>query len=154
MNRYKTPEAACSRTAILIIIAFIAAGAFTTARAQDGFFSDKKVLKPHTYSASLQPVIYTKQYNLLSLGKRAFEGSPEFIDTLINMPQLISDGARFLEETLNNRVPEKKTDGNRSAIISSAFIISGVLALIQDAHVAIPSVLLAIGVLLALFGRK
>mgnify|MGYP006896941169 CR=1 FL=1 len=59
MNRYKTPEAACSRTAILIIIAFIAAGAFTTARAQDGFFTDSEILEPETFSASLQPVIYT-----------------------------------------------------------------------------------------------
>ena len=58
-NRYKTVKAAMRRTAILVVVAFIAAGVSNMARAQDGFFSDTKVLAPHTYSASLQPVIYT-----------------------------------------------------------------------------------------------
>ena len=97
--------------------------------------------------------IYRKQYNLLNIGQEMMQNSPEFIDAIIQMPKLISDGTRFLEENLNERVPEKHENGIRSAIIASAFLVSAVMAVIQGAHPVLWIILFIMGGIYALFGK-
>jgi len=97
--------------------------------------------------------IFRDEYNPLHLGRQLLRGGPEVVDALINMPKLLSDSARYLDETLNNQSPNNPLEGLRSGILASACLISAVLAMIQGANPFIWIILLIIGGALYLFGK-
>jgi len=96
--------------------------------------------------------IFRSEYNPIRLGRQILRGGPEVVDALVNMPKLLSDSARYLDETLNDRSPNNPLEGLRSSILASAFLISGVLAIIQDSNPVIWVTLLLFGVVVYLFG--
>jgi ubiquinone biosynthesis protein len=87
------------------------------------------------------------------LGQEFLRGGPELVDTFIRLPQLFSDVARYIDEHLNENKNESPLDGLRSGIIAGAFIMGGVLGLIQGAGPEIWVTFLVIGITLALFGK-
>jgi ubiquinone biosynthesis protein len=97
--------------------------------------------------------IYYRQYNPQKLGKEFLRGTPEIVDVLIHFPQLVSDVARYLEESLNEKAPQNPMAGLRSGLIAGACIVGGVLAYIQHASPLLWIGLLATGLILALFGK-
>jgi ubiquinone biosynthesis protein len=97
--------------------------------------------------------IYRQQYNPLELGQEFFRGGPQLVDTIIRLPQLFSDVARYIDEHLNENKNESPLDGLRSGIIAGSCIMGGVIGIIQDANIEIWLPLLIIGGGLALFGK-
>lgn len=97
--------------------------------------------------------IFRDEYNPLHLGRQLLRGGPEVVDALINMPKLLSDSARYLDETVNDQSPNNPLEGLRSGILASACLISAVLAMIQGANPFIWIILLIIGGALYLFGK-
>jgi ubiquinone biosynthesis protein len=97
--------------------------------------------------------IYRKQYNPLELGQEFLRGGPELVDTVIRLPQLMSDVARYIDEHLNENPNESPLDGLRSGIIAGSCILGGVLGLILESGPEIWLPLLIIGAGLALFGK-
>mgnify|MGYP005844740055 FL=1 len=97
--------------------------------------------------------IFRNEYNPLRLGRQLLQGAPEVVDALINMPKLLSDSARYLDETLNDQSPNNPLEGLRSGILASACLISAVLAIIQGANPFIWIFLLIVGGALYLFGN-
>ena len=97
--------------------------------------------------------IYYRQYNPQNLGRELLRGTPEIVDVFVRFPQLISDIARYIEESLNEKAPQNPMAGLRSGLIAGACIISGVFAYIQHAPLLLWVSLLAVGVILSIIGR-
>ncbi len=97
--------------------------------------------------------IYMKQYSPQYLGKELLRSTPEVVDALVHLPQLLSDSARYIEKTINDQNERNPMAGIRSSIISGACIVGGVLAFTQDASPYMWVSLLVIGFLLSVFGK-
>ena len=97
--------------------------------------------------------IFREEYNPIYLGKQLLKGGPEVIDAIVNLPKLLSDGARFVDESLNERSPSNPLAGLRSGILAAACLVSGVLAIIQGANPVIYIALFVIGGIFYLFGK-
>jgi ubiquinone biosynthesis protein len=97
--------------------------------------------------------IFTHQFNPKELLKQVLRGSPELVDVMVRLPQLLSSGARAAEEMLNNRSPSNPLAGLRSSILAAACIVGGVLAVVQAAPPLLWGGLFGVAVALALFGR-
>jgi len=97
--------------------------------------------------------IFRNEYNPVYLGKQLLRGGPEMVDALINLPKLLSDSARYLDETLNDRSPNNPLEGLRSGILAAACLISGVFAIILNANPLLWIFLLVTGGFLYLFGK-
>ena len=94
-----------------------------------------------------------KQYSPQYLGKELLRSTPEVVDALVHLPQLLSDSARYIEKTINDQNERNPMAGIRSSIISGACIVGGVLAFTQDASPYMWVSLLIIGFLLSVFGK-
>lgn len=101
-------------TAVLIILVAFAFGAGTPAKAQDGFFSDAKVLKPNTFSASLQPVIYTNPDDFMMM----MRGGYGIRDNLSVQAKLgaLAEYTYFGGHAEYHLIPEAENDATVSAM--------------------------------------
>lgn len=97
--------------------------------------------------------IYMKQYSPQYLSKEFLRSTPEFVDVLVHLPQLFSDGARYFEKTINEQNNHNPMTGIRSSIIGGACIVGGVLAFTQGSSPYMWVTLLIIGFLVAVFGK-
>lgn len=97
--------------------------------------------------------IYLNQYSPKYLGRELLRSAPEFVDALVHLPQLSSDVARYVENSLNDHVPQNPMAGVRSGIIAGSCIIGGVMALIQGAPIYLWIPLFAVGIVLAIAGK-
>ncbi len=97
--------------------------------------------------------VFRGHFDPEGLMRKLMGNAPEMIDLLVQSPQLLASGFRFLEESLNDRSPQNPLAGLRSSIIAGACIVGGVLTLIQGGPVVLWIALFVIGFLLSVFGK-
>jgi ubiquinone biosynthesis protein len=97
--------------------------------------------------------IFQHQFNPKELLKQVLRGSPELVDVLVRLPQLLSGGARAAEEMLANRSASNPLAGLRSSILAAACIVGGVLAVVQGAPPLLWGGMFGLALALAFFGR-
>ncbi|MCB9089479.1 MAG: AarF/ABC1/UbiB kinase family protein [Calditrichae bacterium] len=114
-------------------------------------------LAPHldipTLSRKHIQAVYLRRYNPRHLFGELMRNIPELIDTLVNLPQLASDGSRSLEQFLAQGTPENPLTGIKSSLMSGAMVIAGVLAFVQGAHPLLWIGLFVSSVLFFLYGK-
>ncbi|MDB4950562.1 MAG: hypothetical protein JWM27_3211 [Gemmatimonadetes bacterium] len=96
--------------------------------------------------------IFQQQFNPRTLLRQVLRGSPEMVDIAVRLPQLLSSGFKFAEETLNDRSPSPLA-GLRSSVLAAACIVGGMVGAVQHAHPALWGGMFALALLLALFGK-
>jgi ubiquinone biosynthesis protein len=96
--------------------------------------------------------IFKQQFNPRTLTRQILRGSPEMVDMAVRLPQLLSAGFKFAEETLNDRSPSPLA-GLRSSVLAAACIVGGVIGVVQHAPSPLWAGLFALAVLLSLFGK-
>ena len=97
--------------------------------------------------------IFRSHFDPDALIRKLMSNAPEMIDLLVQSPQVVASGFRFLEESLNDRSPQNPLAGLRSSILAGACIVGGVLALIQQGPIVVWVTLFVIGFLLSVFGK-
>jgi len=98
--------------------------------------------------------IFSERYNIGKIAKKFSRSMPELVDVFVQLPELMSDGSRYLNNVLHNPPPKDgPIPGLKSSIIAGFCIIGGVLAVVQDAQPALWVSLFAVGIILALFGK-
>lgn len=97
--------------------------------------------------------IFRKHFSPDVLFGTLMSNAPEMLDLMVQSPQLLSSGFRFLEEAINDRAPSNPLAGLRSSIIAGSCIVGGVLALIQGGPIALWVTLFVLGFLLSIFGK-
>ncbi len=116
-----------------------------------------RTLDPHLDVAAVSERhvsrIFHQQFNPQALTRELLRSAPEMIDLLVQLPQLLSAGFRFAEETVNNRAPQNPLAGVRSSILAAACIVGGVLAVIVGGHPLLWIGLFALALVLALWGK-
>ena len=99
--------------------------------------------------------IYRDQYDPRRLIGELIRSGPELVDVVMRLPDLLSDGSRYLEEAISERRPAADPmAGLRNSILAGACIISGVYAYLQHAPFYTWSTLFIISFLFIVFGRK
>lgn len=97
--------------------------------------------------------IFEDQFSPSTLARELMRGAPEFIDIAVRLPKIFADGMRQLDENLNNRQDRKsELDGLKSAVLSGACIIGGVVAVVLGGPWPLWLVLFVAALLLYLFG--
>ncbi len=97
--------------------------------------------------------IFQQQFNPKLLLRQVLRGSPELVDVMIRLPQLLASGARAAEEMLNDRSPQNPLAGIRSSILAASCIVGGVLGVVQGTSPWLYGGLFGAAFLLALFGK-
>ena len=97
--------------------------------------------------------IFRSHFDPEALFRKLMSNAPEMIDLVVQSPQVLASGFRFLEEALNDRSPQNPLAGLRSSILAGACIVGGVLALIQQGPIVVWVALFVIGFLLSVFGK-
>jgi ubiquinone biosynthesis protein len=97
--------------------------------------------------------VFQRHFDPDALVRTLLSSAPEMLDLVVQAPQLLASGFRFLEESINDRSPQNPLAGLRSSIIAGACIVGGVLALIQGGPVVLWIALFALGLLLSVFGK-
>jgi len=98
--------------------------------------------------------IFRERFDPRVLGREVLRNAPEMVDLIVRSPQLLTSGAKYLEEAMNNRDSRNPIAGLRSGILSGACIVGGALAVVQDGPVVLWVVLFVLGFVLAVFGRS
>lgn len=73
--------------------------------------------------------VFQRQFAPQTLARELMRGVPELIDVAVQLPQLLVASSRLLEESLSRRAPENPMRGMRSALLASACLVAGVIAL-------------------------
>jgi len=98
--------------------------------------------------------IFRERFDPRALGRELVSNAPEFIDVMMQLPQLMSQGASFVDERLNTRPSsDDQIEGLRSGIIAGSCIVGGVMAVVQGGPLWLSIPLFVIGGILALFAR-
>jgi len=98
--------------------------------------------------------IFRERFDPRAIGRELMSNAPEFVDVMLQLPQLMSQGASFVEERMNTRRASDDTlAGVRSGIIAGACILGGVVGVVQGGPLWVWIPLFAIGFTLALFVR-
>ena len=97
--------------------------------------------------------IFRDRFDPRSLGREIMSNAPEFVDVMLQLPQLMSQGASYFEEQINSRSPQDPLSGLRSSILAGSCILGGVLGVVQGGPMWIWIPLFVVGFILALFGR-
>jgi ubiquinone biosynthesis protein len=97
--------------------------------------------------------IFEDQFSPRALARELMRGAPEFIDVAVRLPKIFADGMRQLDENLNNRQEKKsELEGLKSAVLSGACIVGGVIAVVLGGPWLLWLPLFIIALLLYLFG--
>ena len=71
--------------------------------------------------------LFRSQFNPVALLKESFRGAPELVDLIVKSPTLMAEGIRFVETRM--RAPATSPlAGLRTALLSGASLVSGVIA--------------------------
>ena len=71
--------------------------------------------------------LFRSQFNPVALLKESFRGAPELVDLIVKSPTLMAEGIRFVETRM--RAPSTSPlAGLRTALLSGASLVSGVIA--------------------------
>ena len=97
--------------------------------------------------------VFRRHFDPDALLRKLMGNAPEMLDLVVQSPQLLASGFRFLEESLNDRSPQNPLAGLRSSIIAGSCIVGGVLTLIQGGPIVLWIGLFALGFLLSVFGK-
>jgi ubiquinone biosynthesis protein len=98
--------------------------------------------------------IFRERFDPRALGRELVSNAPELIDVMMQLPQLMSQGASFVDERLNTRPSsDDQIEGLRSGIIAGSCIVGGVMAVVQGGPLWLSIPLFVIGGILALFAR-
>ncbi len=98
--------------------------------------------------------IFRERFDPRAIGRELMSNAPEFVDVMLQLPQLMSQGASFVEERMNTRRASDDTlAGVRSGIIAGACILGGVVGVVQGGPLWVWIPLFVIGFTLALFVR-
>jgi ubiquinone biosynthesis protein len=88
-----------------------------------------------------------------SIARELLRQAPELMELAVRLPQLLSDGGRFLEHTFHQRPPENPTAGLRSSVIAGACLIGGAIAFTGGAPQVLWIGLFGLAAGLAIWGR-
>ncbi len=72
--------------------------------------------------------LFINQFNPVALLKESFKGAPELVDLIVKAPTLLSEGIRFAETRMRG-AGENPLAGLRTALLSGASLVSGVIAM-------------------------
>ena len=97
--------------------------------------------------------IFRERFNPWAVGSELVGSAPELIDVALKLPQLLTSGVSQLEESMAERPTSSPFDGLRSGILAGAFIIGGVISVVQGGGLWLTLPLFVIGGLLAVAGR-
>jgi len=98
--------------------------------------------------------IFDEQLSISSLSKELMRGAPEFVDMVVRLPKIIADSLRTLETNLNEPTNERNPlEGLKSAVLASACIVGGVIAVVLNGPVFLWVALFLVGFLLSTFGK-
>lgn len=97
--------------------------------------------------------IFKQHFDPRELLRELWRSSPELLDLWARTPQLVVSGAHRLEEALAAPGRRNPMEGVRSAILSAACIVGGVVGLVSGGPAALWIALFLLALLLALFGR-
>ena len=95
--------------------------------------------------------IFRRQFNPQALSRELMRSAPEMADLLVQLPQLLSTGAKVLEEQMNEGKRPNPLAGLRSTILASACLLAGTLAVVQSGPIWLALILFAAGGFLWLF---
>ncbi len=98
--------------------------------------------------------IYRDQYDPRRIATELFRSGPELVDVIMRLPDLLSDGSRYLENAMTERRPGDPMAGLRNSILAGSCIVSGVFAYIQNAPSYLWISLFIISLLFIVFGKK
>lgn len=93
------------------------------------------------------------EFTASTIARELLRQAPELVDLAVRLPQLLSDGGRFLEHTFHQRPPENPAAGLRSAVLAGACLIGGAIALTGGAPVAVWLALFLVAAALSVRGR-
>lgn len=96
--------------------------------------------------------IFMDRFNPKSMAQDLMRDAPELLDLLMRTPQLLTEGVAFLEESLDNRRPQRPLEGVRSSILAGACLVAAVIVVVQHGPMLLWIVLFGAALLLALFG--
>jgi len=97
--------------------------------------------------------IFRERFNPWSVGSEFIGSAPELIDVALKLPQLLTSGVSQLEESMTEQPTGSPLEGLRSGILAGAFIIGGVISVVQGGGLWLTLPLFVIGGLLAVAGR-
>jgi ubiquinone biosynthesis protein len=97
--------------------------------------------------------IYKRFLNPEHLWKELVRSVPELLDVAIQLPKLITDGSRAIDEFLSESHRENPLVGIKSSLIAGSCIVGGVIALVQGGPPLLWIGLFASSVLFFLFGK-
>ncbi|RMI09715.1 MAG: AarF/ABC1/UbiB kinase family protein [Calditrichaeota bacterium] len=97
--------------------------------------------------------IYQSRYHPDRLVEQLMQGVPELIDVVVHLPRLITDGARALDQFLNQGPQENPLVGLRSSLMAGACIVAGVIAVVQGGHPLLWIGLFVSSVIFFFFGK-
>ena len=72
--------------------------------------------------------LFINQFNPIALLRESFKGAPELVDLIVKAPTLLSEGIRFAESRMRG-AGENPLAGLRTALLSGASLVSGVIAM-------------------------
>jgi ubiquinone biosynthesis protein len=99
--------------------------------------------------------IFLERFDPRALGREMLSSAPEMVDLAVQLPQLLSSGAAYMDERLNNRSPPDADPlaGLRGSILAGSCILGGVIAVVQGGPLWLSLPLFVVGGLLALFAK-
>ncbi len=97
--------------------------------------------------------VYAEHYDLEHLLYQFMHGVPEFVDVAVRLPELISEGAHYLQKVFNTPQHENPLFGIRSGLMAGACIIGGVIAFVYGAPSLLWMGLFASSVIFFFFGK-
>ena len=98
--------------------------------------------------------IFRERFDPRALGRELMSNAPEFVDVVMQLPQLMSQSVSYVEEQMNTRrSPDDHIAGLRSGIIAGSCIVGGVMAVVQGGPLWLSIPMFVVGGLLALFAR-
>jgi ubiquinone biosynthesis protein len=97
--------------------------------------------------------VFRAHFSLHNLARSWLRGTPELVDLAGRVPELLTAGVRFLEETVSQRSPASPLAGVRSSILAAACIVGGVIALVSSGPLHLALALFALALALTLWGR-
>ena len=71
--------------------------------------------------------LFLSQFNPIALLKESFRGAPELVDLIVKAPTLLAEGIRFAESRMR-AADASPLAGLRTALLSGASLVSGVIA--------------------------
>ncbi len=113
-----------------------------------------RMLDPHLDVTALSrrhiTRIFRGHMNPAAITRELLRGTPELIDLAVDLPGILTAAARMLEEAATRRAPRDPFPGLRTAVLASACLLGGVLAIVTHAPLALSIALLALAAALAL----